>query len=468
MKRTLSLFISLLFVLIAFADGGYNEQMRDEILAQITGAQVQTSYVMSIEKFGAKALSDGMAAEPNKGSKYDCKKAFDKAMTAAAKKGGARIVVPAGVWYVCGPVNFQSNVTLELQKGATLKFSPNPDYYPQVLTSWEGTMLYNLSPFIYGYKLHDVAIVGEGTIDGNAMTTFATWRSLQEKAKAQTRLQNHNEVPLAERKYTKDDYLRPPMIQFFDCKNITMQGVMITNSPFWCVHLLHSENIICRSLRYNAFLINNDGIDPEYSRNVLIEDVWFNNGDDNVAIKAGRDNDGWAHADTPSENIIIRNCHFKGLHAVVLGSEMSAGVRNVFVEDCDYAGYCKRGIYIKTNPDRGGYVKNLYARNCKFDAVEDLFYITTMYAGEGLNSPYPSLIENINVENISCNKVSAAAIVVQGTKARPVKGVTIKGFEVGEAKNAISLDNCEPVKMQDVHIGGHAGAPSQVTDDLKK
>lgn len=140
------------------------------------------------------------------------------------------------------------------------------------------------------------------------------------------------------------------------------------------MHLLKSENIICRGLRYDAKLVNNDGIDPECSRNILIEDIEFNNGDDNVAIKSGRDNDGWTHG-SPSENIVIRNCRFKGLHAVVIGSEMSAGVRNVFVENCTYGGYCKRGIYIKTNPDRGGFVNNLYVKNCEFDEVEDLFML---------------------------------------------------------------------------------------------
>ena len=150
---------------------------------------------------------------------------------------GAKIVVPAGTYYIKGPIVLASNVYIELQKGATLKFAPEEKYYPVV---------------------------------------------------------------------------------------------SITNSPFWCVHLLKSENIICRNLRYDAKLMNNDGIDPECSRNVLIEGVEFNNGDDNVAIKSGRE---------------------------------SAGVRNVIVEDCDYAGYCKRGIFIKTNPDRGGFAENVYVKN---------------------------------------------------------------------------------------------------------
>ena len=229
-------------------------RLRDSILTNISGAKIAEKTLL-ISRLGAK--NDG---------KTDCRAAFAKAIRKASAMKGAKIVVPAGTYYIKGPIVLASNVYIELQKGATLKFAPEEKYYPVV---------------------------------------------------------------------------------------------SITNSPFWCVHLLKSENIICRNLRYDAKLMNNDGIDPECSRNVLIEGVEFNNGDDNVAIKSGRDNDGW-NAKMPSENIIIRNCHFKGLHTVVIGSEMSAGVRNVIVEDCDYAGYCKRGIFIKTNPDRGGFAENVY------------------------------------------------------------------------------------------------------------
>lgn len=146
------------------------------------------------------------------------------------------------------------------------------------------------------------------------------------------------------------------------------------------------------------------------------------NGDDNIAIKSGRDNDGWAST-MPSENIIIRNCRFKGLHAVVLGSEMSSGVQNIFVENCTYGGYCKRGIYIKTNPDRGGFIKNIYVKNCRFDEVEDLFYVTSMYAGEGLNNIHYTDVKNIYVDSLFCRKVRKAGLVLQGTSQKPISDV---------------------------------------------
>ena len=212
-------------------------------------------------------------------------------------------------------------------------------------------------------------------------------------------------------------------------------------------------------MRYDAKLVNNDGIDPECSRNVLIEDIEFNNGDDNVAIKSGRDNDGWTHG-TPSENIVIRNCRFKGLHAVVIGSEMSAGVRNVFVENCTFGGYCKRGIYIKTNPDRGGFVTNLYVKNCEFDEVEDLFYATSMYAGEGLDNDKFTRVGDIFVDGLRCRKATAAGLVLQGTGAEPIRNVMFSNVEIGEAKNAVSFDNTVGVEMRNCHIGGRAGVPS--------
>ena len=428
--------------------------LRDSILRNISGANI-VSKTLLVQKFGAK--NDG---------KTDCRAAFMKAIMKASAMKGGKVVVPAGTYYIKGPIVLQSNVCLELQKGATLKFAPEEKYYPMVNTSWEGTFLYNYSPLIYGYGLHDVSIIGEGTIDGNAMTTFAKWKPNQKKAQQLSRKMNHEEVPVDERKFGDGYWLRPQLVQLYNCQGITLEGVKITNSPFWCIHLLKSENIICRNLRYDAKLINNDGIDPECSRNILIEGVAFDNGDDNVAIKSGRDNDGW-NVHSPSENIIIRNCHFKGLHAVVIGSEMSSGVRNVIVENCDYAGYCKRGIFIKTNPDRGGFVENVYVNNCTFGDVEDLFYVTSRYAGEGQDNNHFSTVRNLFVDGLKCNHVSAAALVLQGTEAKPVTNVSFDHVEVGDAKTGISFENVKEVNMGECLIGKKAGTPTQDTPQDK-
>lgn len=451
MKRYILLSTFFALCLCFIHGAGYNETTRDSILQLITGAS-SVGEKTSILKFGAKA-----------GGNKDCHKAFVKAMKVAKKKGGLHLVVPRGVWLVKGPIHLESNVTLELQDGATLRFDANPEYYlPAVETSWEGTYIRNYSPFIYGYGLHNVSIMGKGTIDGNCATTFATWRELQKPAQQRSRDLNHQGAVIDKRAFGEGDYLRPQLIQLYKCKDITIKDVFITNSPFWCIHLLQSENIICRGIRYDAKLVNNDGIDPESSRNILIEDVHFNNGDDNVAIKAGRDNDGWTLG-KPTENIVIRNCHFKGLHAVVIGSEMSGGVRNVFIEDCDYAGYCKRGLYIKTNPDRGGFVRNIYARNLKFDEVEDLIFITSMYAGEGMDNNHFTEIENLWFENIDCRKARHGGIILQGTEAKPLRHITLKNINISEVPNALSMDFTEGITFQDCHFGKKAGVPTQAS-----
>ena len=455
MKKTL--FTALLLAASISLYAGNGAALRDSILSVITGAPSQRhdaapQRTVSITSFGAKG--DGKA---------DCKPAFDKAMKKARTSSrGLHIVVPQGKWFVKGPIHLTSNVTLELQRGATLLFSSNPkDYLPAVATSWEGSFCYNYSPFIYGYKLSNVAITGEGTIDGNCMETFPKWKTLQKADQQRLRRQDHEETPVEERHYGEGNYLRPHLVQFFDCKDITLSGVFITNSPFWCVHLLRCENVVCRGLRYDAKLVNNDGIDPEMTRNLLIEDIDFNNGDDNVAIKAGRDNDGWRAA-RPSENIIIRNCRFKGLHGVVIGSEMSAGVRNVFVEDCTYAGYVKRGLYIKTNPNRGGFIDNIYFSRCTFGEVEDLFYITSMYAGEGADDDHFTDVHDIHVADVTCQRANAAAIVLQGTEAKPLRDISFSNVNVREAATGYSSMNTLDITLRNCNLGGTPpGVPSQ-------
>ena len=312
-------------------------------------------YKVNVTQFGAKG-----------DSVTNCKLAFDKAMKACSKKQGGTIVVPKGIYTINGPIHFVSNV----------KLYSNPKDYPLVLTSWEGTMLYNYSPLIYGNNVENVAITGSGIIDGEAKNTWIKWKPLEEKDKLLSREMNHNNVPLKERIFGEGHFLRPQLIQFFNSKNILIEDVKIEDSPFWCIHLLKSKSITLRGLKYDAQNNNNDGIDPEYSSDILIENIQFNNGDDNVAIKAGRDDEGRANSNSPSENIVIRNCEFKGLHAVVIGSEMSAGVRNVYVDNCKASGYLKRGIYIKTNSDRGGYVKDLHFSNIALGQVEDCIYMT--------------------------------------------------------------------------------------------
>lgn len=392
-----------------------------------------------------------LGAKPD--SVTDCKPFFDAALRmAAGSKKGLRIIIPRGIYLINGPLHLVSNICLDFEEGARLKFSGVPAHFlPAVKTSWEGTFVYNYSPMIYAYGVKNVIIRGKGIIDGNAAGTFSLWKDKQKKAQQRTRDQNHNFVPLEQRRYGDGDFLRPQLIQFYKSKNILIEDVHITNSPFWCVHLLESENITVRGISFNAKNINNDGIDPEYSKNILIENVSFDNGDDNIAIKAGRDHEGRAMK-RPTENIVIRNCKFKGLHAVVIGSEMSSGVRNVYIENNSFAGYCKRGIYMKSNPDRGGYMRNIYVRNLELDEVEDLFYITSFYHGEGKG--FVTNIKDIHVENVKCRKANNAGIVIQGFPEQKVENVSFKNVMLDSVRVGVSVNNVKDITFEDVNLGG--------------
>ncbi|MCD0468899.1 glycoside hydrolase family 28 protein [Flavobacterium sp. JAS] len=440
--------IFLLISCISFAQNSDFPSARVDSIVNRIQLPVFGSYQINVAQLGAK----GDSITNNKSY-------FDKAMALCKSNNGGTIIVPKGVYKIKGPIHFVSNVNLRIEKGAKLSFSDNPkDYLPMVLTSWEGTMLYNYSPLIYAYNCTNIAITGEGIIDGEGAGTWKGFKAKEEAGKNRSREMNHNKIALKDRKFGEGYFLRPQMIQFFNCRNILVENIRIENSPFWCLHLLKSQSITVRGISYKSLNYNNDGIDPEYAKDVLIENVTFDNGDDNVAIKAGRDHEGRANSATPSEHIVIRNCNFKGLHGVVIGSEMSAGVQNVYVENCKTVGYLKRGIYLKTNADRGGFIKNVFVRNIKLDTVEDCLYITANYHGEG--NGFQSDISNIHFSNITCNQATESAIVIQGFQDKKIRNITFNNIEIKSAKNAISNQNAENVLMTDVFIGEKATVPT--------
>lgn len=388
------------------------------------------------------------------------KPAINQAIKELKSKGGGKLVFPSGKYLINGPIHLISDMELHLEEGANLRFGSNyEDYLPVVKTSWEGTFLYNYSPFIYAYKCTNIAITGLGSIDGEASETWSTWHGKQKPDQLLSREMNHSNSPIEDRIFGQGHFLRPQLIQFFDCSKIKVSDVKLEDSPFWCLHLLRCENVTVRGVRYDAQNKNNDGIDPEYSKNVLIENIHFNNSDDNIAIKAGRDHEGRGSR-YRSENIVARNCHFKGLHALVIGSEMSAGVENVFVSDCDFAGKLKRGVYLKSNPDRGGFIRNIFLDNIAFGEVEDCIYITSFYHNEGKG--FATKISDIYFNDITCQQASGTGVVIQGFPSKKVSDVFFNNLTIHSAKNAISLTDTQNIVMNDVIIGEPATAPSFV------
>jgi polygalacturonase len=379
--------------------------------------------------------------------------AFIRAIGRCNADGGGRIVVPAGVYWLAGPLHLKSNVELHLKKDAVLRFSPEPAHYlPPVLTSWEGTETYNYSPLVYAYHATNVAITGAGTLDGNSKQTFATWKPHQSKDQLRLRQMGNDGVPVQERVFGKGTWLRPHMIQFFGCKNVLVEGVTILDAPFWVIHPFLCNNVTVRNVRIESFNPNNDGVDPESSVDVLIENCQMHTGDDSVAVKAGRDQDGWRIGQA-TENVVIRNCTMNSRHAALaLGSEMSGGIRNVFMENCKL-GVVERAVYAKANLDRGGSVERVWVRNLRIeDAQKGLLVFTTAYHGYRGNR-YPPRFQDFLIENLKC-KQATAAIDAVGVPESPLRNIVVRQVTVESATVPLRVEHAENFRLERVQVNG--------------
>ncbi len=399
--------------------------------------------------------------------------AIRKAIAACHEAGGGRVVVPAGNWRT-GKIHFQSNVNLHLEKGATLIFSGRPeDYLPAVQSSWEGFECFNYSPLIYAIHCENVALTGEGTLEAS-MDTWKQWFPRPQphlEALKKLYTMTSTNVPVEQRQMAEgENHLRPQFIQFNRCRNVLIEDLSIHESPFWTIHLFLSESVVVRRLNISARGHNNDGIDPEMTRNVLIENCRFNQGDDAIAIKAGSNQDGW-RLDTPSENIVIRNCTMvEGHQLVALGSELSAGIRNVYVHDCRFeTGHRPQNLlFIKTNIRRGGFVENIHLENIEADGVRDsVLGIETdvLYQWKTLVPTYEerlTKIQGIYVKNVKIEEAGLQPFRILGDKRAPVKDVFLENITIAKLHGEKSrYENTENVRETNINIGEITHAPSE-------
>lgn len=374
-----------------------------------------------------------------KGNKNKISDAINKAITKANKAGGGIVVIPEGEW-ITKKIHFKSNVNLHLKKGAVLLFSEDPnDYLPAVSSTWEGYECYNYSPLVYAYQCKNIAITGEGELKAK-MDIWKEWfkrpKGHMESLKRLYYLASYNK-PLKERQMVNDSaHFRPQFIQFNRCENIVMDGVTITNSPFWTIHPFLSKDVVLRNLKVYAHGHNNDGVDPEMSQNVLIENCVFDQGDDAIAIKSGSNQDAW-RLNTPSKNVVMRNCIVKNGHQLVaIGSELSGGIENVFIDNCTVVDGAKLNhlLFIKTNERRGGYVNNIYMSNITCGKIDEgILGIETdvMYQWRNL---VPTIerkltpIKNVYLENINATNVKFISRIL-GQKELPVENVFLKNIK---------------------------------------
>lgn len=401
--------------------------------------------------------------------------AFAKAIAACSEAGGGRVVVPPGNW-LTGGIRLRSNVELHLAEGARVVFTDDPrDYEPAVPTSWEGVEVMNYQPLVYAYGCTNVAITGKGTL-APKMHHWRTWfqRPPEHMAFTAELYEWCSKVAPMEKRDAlamRGSNARPHLIQFNRCANICLRDFTIREAPFWTIHLYHGENAYLRGLDVFAHGHNNDGVDVEMTKNVIIEDCRFDQGDDAVVIKAGRNQDAWA-LNRPSENVVVRNCEIVDGHVLLgIGSELSGGVRNVYMHDCRMIGNALNVFYLKTNERRGGVIENIYMKDCKVDAIgkkppDSVVGIETdvMYQWRRLPTYDVKVTKfrNIVAENVRVNRANHL-LCVYGDEREPVEGVTLKNVTCGDVKaQRIVVVNARGVTVDGVEIPSAAGkAPSK-------
>ncbi len=388
-----------------------------------------------------------------------CTDAIAAAIEACHKAGGGRVVVPAGEW-LTGAIHFKSNVNLHLSEGATLYFAADPqEYLPAVECSWNGMECYNYSPLLYAYACENIAISGKGTLRP-IMDVWEVWferPAANLAAMASLYHQASQGVDVKERQMAQgENNMRPHLIHFNRCRNVCLSDFTIRESPFWTIHIYMCDNAILRGVDVRALGHNNDGVDVEMSRNVLIERCTFDQGDDAVVIKSGRNRDAW-RLDTPSENIVIRECNIINGHTLLgVGSELSGGVRNVYMHDCQMPGEVFRLLFIKTNHRRGGVIENIYMDNIKAGKMKySVFEIDTdvLYQWRDLVPTYQTSItkiSNIYMSNIEADE-SAVLYRIAGDEREKVKGINLESIKVGKITSYVSsCENAEDVKVKNI------------------
>ena len=396
----------------------------------------------------------------------DCTEAINNAVNECSIKGGGKVIVPEGT-FLTGAIHLKSNVNLYISEGAVLKFSEDKTkYLPVVLTRWEGVECMNYSPLIYAYQQENIAVTGKGVLDGQGSNTnWWSWKGkknygwnkdLPKQDKDRNILFNmaDNNIPPKERIFGAEHYLRPVFFQAYQCKNILIEGVTLKNSPMWFLNPVLSQNISILKVTVEGLGPNNDGCDPECCIDVLIKGCYFNTGDDCIAIKSGRNTDG-RRVNVPSENIIIQDCVMKDGHGgVVIGSEISGGIKNVFAENCKMdSPNLDRAIRIKTNAVRGGIIENIFARNIDIGEVKEAVLKINFFYEEGENGDFIPVVRNINLENINSKK-SKYALWIKAYKRSPVQQVILKNCNFEKVEKDNVLENVKDLETKSVIING--------------
>ncbi|MES2797988.1 MAG: glycosyl hydrolase family 28 protein [Bacteroidota bacterium] len=420
---------------------------------------------------------------------------INQTIDACAKSGGGTVLIPKGIW-LSGPIVMQSNVNLHIAEGALLQFSKNYDDFPIVITSWEGQESYRCQPPIWGKNLENIGITGSGTLDGagemwgmikKEKQTPSAWSKLIKKGVVNeqndawyptassylgSKTPNAGRIlngihPTEKELKSYKDYLRPNMISLFNCQNILIEGITLQNSPAWTMHPLLCEHISVKNVtvRNTWYAPNSDAIDLESCRNGIVEGCSFDTGDDGITIKSGRDEQGRKRG-VPTENFIIKNNKVYRAHGgFVIGSEMSGGVRNMYISDCTFMG-TDVGLRFKTARGRGGTVENIFVNNINMTQIPGEAIIFDMYyaakdpvpanpndqflpiiQAEPLNDGTPTF-RNFQIKNIIC-KGAETGILIRGLPESKVKNISIENAYI-ESNKGIVVIEAEQISLKNI------------------
>lgn len=395
---------------------------------------------------------------------------IQSALDACAEQGGGTVYLPAG-HYSTGSLFLHDNINLYIEAGAVIQGSENPADYPLIHSRWEGKHQETYAPLIGGTKLQNISVTGRGTIDGCG----AAWWKLKE---------DNNLV-----------HPRPRLISFSDCNNVLIEGITAINSPSWTINPIHCQNVTIHAITIinPADSPNTDGINPDSCRLVHISDCYVSVGDDCITIKSGTE---YERVDryAPCRDITITNCTLERGHGgVVIGSEMSGGVKNVVISNCVFIG-TDRGIRVKSRRGRGGVIEDIRVTNLIMDGVNCPFVMNLYYhIGErgnlnvsdknprSINEGTPRL-RRIHFSHITAREVKHAAGFLYGLAEMPLEEISFSDISISFSKEVESgypdmaddipsmsragfyIRNARHLRLEAIELSGQEGQVFDIAD----
>src|SRR5437763_1757118 len=375
--------------------------------------------------------------------------AIAAAIDACHRRGGGRVLVPAGT-YLTGAVYLKSHVDLHVDAGATLSFSGDVTKYPTVLTRYEGIECMNHSPMVYAYRERNIALTGSGTLDAGGTST---WKKGSERAYLESLIAQGITDPRQRIVPGSGHFMRSTFVEPYACDTVLIQGVTLKNPRFWQLHPTLCRNVTIDGVSTDPSTAhsNTDGCDPECCDHVVIANCNLGAHDDNIAIKSGRDADG-RRVNVPCQNLVIADCVMDGnWGAITCGSEQTGGIRNVYAYRLTVKGDTKFALYVKSNTLRGGFSQNINLDSISGTFARDFVFVTSTYNGQTGN--FPPSFGPFTISNSSSSKISGKTFDVSGLSNAHIHGLSVSNCKfsgVSDTSNTFkSVDN---LKLENVTI----------------